>query len=366
MSIEPPQIMPLFTVVERRTISEELAQAADRWLARTGLPERTDETWLELVCEDGDVFRPDQVMLHLAVPPCEVSAGASVDVGRTQTVAQLWPGGEAPADAVPKHLALALTFERRDEVWVGVCELPGPVLELFTVEHPQAMLAVMNATRRTLNRGAMNISGDPGGRLAFTMVEDSLVAFGSTEAAVAEPFTYWLDGGPASVLATPLTDATRVVGSLGGLDDLIFANEQGVQARCPLNGEGPAPEALAEDYFEKHAQGRVEGLRVDRQGGLGREALAAIANLRPGEVTFAVADDGSLVISGGRDDDAVKIEGPGFEAMEDLGSASVVVPYPVALAIYDGAVGGTVDLTIDAQWGRLRRADQGITVEWRR
>jgi hypothetical protein len=42
------------------------------------------------------------------------------------------------------------------------------------------------------------------------------------------------------------------------------------------------------------------------------------------------------------------------------------VPYVVALAVYDGAAGGTVDLTVDAQWGRLYRADLGITVQWRR
>jgi hypothetical protein len=140
----------MFTVAERRAISDELAEAAERWLTRHRLAEEVDGRWLELVCEDGEVFTPNTVMLHLAVPPCDVSPGDSVDVGRTQTVAELWPRVDAPPDEVPRQFALARTFVHRDDLWVGSCELPGPVQELFTVEHPDAMLSVMNATRRTL------------------------------------------------------------------------------------------------------------------------------------------------------------------------------------------------------------------------
>ena len=354
----------MFTVVELRPISDDLRLAADEWLARNGLGEELGEDWLELVCEDGDVFTPDKLMLHLAVPPGEVVAGDSVDVARAQTVGQLWPQADAPPNEVPRHLALARTFERRDDTWFAACELPGPVRELFTVEHPKAMLSVMEATRRTLNRGLMSISGDPSGRLSFTLVEGDIAAWASTEALVPEAFTYWLDARPATELATPIRDATRVVGSLGALDDLIIANEREVQARCVLEDDQPAPEPLPEDYFENHAEGRVEGLSVDREGGLGREALAAIANLRPGDVTFALADDTSLVIAGGPDDaEPFRIGGPGFAAR---GNAPIAVPYVVALALYDGAAGGTVELTVDARWGRLHRADQGITVQWRR
>lgn len=353
-----------FTVVERRPISEELALAAQRWLTHHGLDDTVDESWLELVCEDGDVFRPDSLMLHLAVPPSEVSAGDSVEVGRTQTVAQQWPEPGAPPDEVPRHLALARTLERRDDVWVGVCELPGPVRELFTVEHPDAMLSVMNATRRTLNRGVMSISGDPEGRLSFTVVEGDIAAWGSTEALVPEAFICWVDARPAVELARPLRDATRVVGSLGALSDLIISNERGGEARCPLEEDGPVPTPLAPEHFESHGQGRVEGLRVDREGGLGRDALAAIANLRPEDVSFTLADDGSLRIGAGAGDgEAIKLEGPGFTA---TGSRPIVLPYVVALALHDGAAGGPVELTVDDQWGRLHRADQGITVEWRR
>ncbi|HWF74714.1 MAG TPA: hypothetical protein VG186_15295 [Solirubrobacteraceae bacterium] len=351
----------MFTVVERRAISEELALAADRWLAQHGLGEEVDEGWLELVCEDGDVFRPDNIMLHLAVPPCEVAPGDSVDPSRTQTVARLWPEVGAPADEVPRDLALARTFERRESLWVGACELPGPVRELFRVEDPAAMLAVMNATRRTLNRGAMNISGDPAGRLSFTLVDGDVAAWGSIEARVPEAFSYWLDAGPAGALAEPLRDATYAVGSLGGLDDLIVANQEQVQARCPLEEDRPAPEPLPADYFENHFQGGVEGLRIDRAGGLGREALAAIAGRSPGEVSFAIDDDGSLVIS-----DAFKLPGPGFTWREDGQDVPIAVPYVVALAIYDGAAAGPVELAADARWGRLHRADHGVTVQWAR
>jgi hypothetical protein len=359
----------MFTVVERRPISDELALAAEGWLTRHGLAEdvEVDGSWLELVCEDGDVFTPEELMLHLAVPPCEISPGDSVEVGRTQTVGQLFPDADAPDGEAAKHLALAHTFEHRDDLWVGACELPSPVRELFTVEHPEAMLSVMNATRRTLGRGAMSISGDPNGRLSFTLVEGNIAAWGSTEARSSEAFTYWLDSGPAMELATPLQGATHVVGSLGRIPDLIIKNEQGVEARVPLDDAQPTPVLLPQDHFEKHAQGRVEGLRIDRQGGLGRDALAAIAKFRPGEVTFALADDGSLVISGGPDDaDAFKLDGPGFATLEDRRNTTIVVPYMVALAVHDGAKGGSVDLTVDAQWGRLHRADQGITVQWTR
>src|SRR5258708_24149565 len=111
-------------------------------------------------------------MLRLAVPPCEVSPGDSVDVGRTQAVGELWPDVGAPADEVPRALALARTFEHRDDIWVGACELPGPIRDLFTVETPEAMLEVMNATRRTLSGGPMSVSGDPPARLTFTLVQD--------------------------------------------------------------------------------------------------------------------------------------------------------------------------------------------------
>jgi hypothetical protein len=359
--------VPVFTVVERRAISDELAQAAERWLTRNGLDEHVDESWLELVCEDGDVFTPDNIMLHLAVPPCEVAAGASVELGRTQTVAQVWPAAGAGPDEVPKHLALARTFEQREDVWVGACELPGPVRDLFTVEHPDVMLSVMEATRRTLNRGVLSISGDPDGRLTFTVVEGHIAAWGSTEAQVPEAFAYWLHTGPAMELATALRDATRVVGSLGALNDLIITNEKEVEARCPLDDEQPAPDPLPQDYFETHAQGRVEGLRIDREGGLGRDALAAIASLRPADVSFAVTEDADLVIDGGPDDgEGFKLDGPGFATVEDRRGTPILVPYPVALAVYDGAAGGTVDLKVDARWGRLHRADQGITVQWQR
>jgi hypothetical protein len=341
--------------------------AADRWLTRNGLADEVDGSWLELVCEDGDVFRPDALMLHLAVPPCEVAPGESVDVGRAQTVAQLWPEAGAPPDEVPRHLALARTFERRDDGWVAASELPGPVRDLFTVEHPDEMLSVMTATRRTLNRGTLRISGDSDGRLTFTAVEGNIAAWGSTEAQVPEAFTYWLHSGPATALATPLRGATRAVGSLGPLNDLIITNQLGIDARCPLDDEQAAPDRLPEDYFEAHAQGRVEGLHIDREGGLGREALAAIANLRPRDVALAVSDDGSLVIGGGPDDgSAFTLDGPGFEPVDGGRNSPVVVPYVVALAVYDGAAGGTVDLTVDAQWGRLYRADLGLTVQWRR
>jgi hypothetical protein len=356
----------MFTVVERRAISDELAQAAERWLTRNGLAQEVDASWLELVCEDGDVFTPDKLMLHLAVPPSEVSPGEAVDVGRTQTVGELWPAADAPPEAVPMQLALARTLEHRDEMWVGACELPAPVRELFTVEHPDAMLSVMNATRRTLGRGAMSVSGGPNARLSFTLVEGNIAAWGSTEAQVPEAFTYWLNAGPATALAMPLRGATRVVGSLGVRPDLIITNEQGVEARVPLDEARPDPVLLAEDYFEHDAQGRVEGLRIDREGGLGRDALVAIANLRPRDVTFSVADDASLVIAGGPDDDTFKLGGPGFATLEDRRNTPIVVPYVVALAMHDGATGGTVELTVDARWGRLHRADQGITVQWTR
>jgi hypothetical protein len=319
------------------------------------------------VCEDGEVFRPDNAMLHLAVPPCEVAPGDAAAVGRTRTVAEVWPEPGAPPGTVPRQLALARTFEHGDDGWVGACELPGPVRQLFTVEHPDAMLSLMNATRRTLNRGMLRISGDPGGRLMLTVVDGTIAAWGSTEAQVPEAFSYWLHAEPAVELATPLRDTTRVVGSLGGLHDLMLTNEQGVEARCPLDDEQPAPDPLPEDYFETQAQGPVDGVRIDRAGGLGRDAIAAIANLRPRDVTFAVADDASLLISGGaEDDEAVKLEGPGFAALGDHGNTPIVVPYVVALAVYDGASGGTVDLTVDARWGRLERADQGVTVQWQR
>jgi uncharacterized protein YfiM (DUF2279 family) len=357
----------VFTVVERRAISEELALAADRWLTQHRLDHEVDERWLELVCEDGDVFRPDNIMLHLAVAPCDVAVGDSVDPSRAQTVGRLWPDTGAPPDEVPKDLALARTFERRGEVWVGACELPGPVRELFRVEDPAAMLSVMNATRRTLNRGVMSISGDPEGRLSFTLVEGDVAAWGSTKAQVPEAFTYWLDAGPAVALAEPLRDATQAVGSLGGLSDLIVANQEGVEARCPLDEDRTAPEPLPPDYFETQAQGATEGLQIDRHGGLGREALAAIASRRPGDVTFAVDDDGSLHISGGPGDgEAFTLPGPGVAARENRRNIPIAVPYVVALAVYDGAAAGTVDLTVDAHWGRLHRADQGVTVQWRR
>ena len=357
----------LFTVVERRTMSDELAHAAAAWLTRHGLAEEVDGTWLELVCEDGDVFRPDNIMLHLAVPPSEVSPGDSVDVGRARTVGRLWPYAGASPDEVPRDLALARTFERDDDVWVGTCELPRPVRELFTVEDPDAMLSVMTATRRTLNRGAMRISGDPSGRLSFTLVEANVAAWGSTEACVPEAFTYWLNAGPATELAIPLRDATRVVGSLGGLPELIVANETGVEARCRLDEDRPAPVPLPQDYFENHAQGRIDALHIDRRGGLGRDALAAIARLRPADVTFAIDDDASLVISGDPDDaDAFRLAGPGFASLDGRRNTPIAVPYVVALAIHDGATGGTVDLKVDGQRGHLHRADQGITVQWTR
>lgn len=357
----------MFTVVERRSISDELAQAAEQWLARHGLAGEVDGTWLELVCEDGDVFRPDNIMLHLAVPPCDVAQGDSVDVGRAQTVGRLWPDQWSQAGEVPRDLALARTFERSRDLWVGACELPGPVRELFSVEDPGSMLAVMNATRRTLNRGALRVSGDPAGQVSFTMVEGDAAAWGSAQARVPEAFDYWLEAGPAMELARPLTDATHVVGGLGALSELILTNQDGVEARCPFDDEQPVPDSLPEDYFESHAQGRVEGLRIERPGGLGREALAAIAGLRPGEVALAVADDGSLLISGGsRDAEPFGLEGPGFAIREDRRNAPIVVPYVVALAIYDGAAGGIVELAVDDNWGRLHRAYLGITVQWAR
>ncbi|MDQ6805957.1 MAG: hypothetical protein M3065_13540 [Actinomycetota bacterium] len=49
----------MFTVVERRAISDELAEAAEYWLTHHVLDQEVDASWLELVCEDGDVFRPD-------------------------------------------------------------------------------------------------------------------------------------------------------------------------------------------------------------------------------------------------------------------------------------------------------------------
>lgn len=346
-------------------MSDDLAQAAERWLAKNGLDDEIDESWLELVCEDGDVFTPENVMLHLAVQPCEVAAGDSADVSRTRTVGELWPGPGAPSDAKPKTLALARTFERCDDIWVGTCELPAPIRELFTIDAPEAMLSVMTATRRTLNRGVMSISGDPEGRISFTLVEGNVAAWASTEARVPEAFTYWLDARPAVELATPLRDATHVVGSLGGAPDLIIQNEQGVEARCPVDEDGPTPTALPEDYFENQAQGRVEGIRIERQGGLGREALVAIADLRPRDVTFVVADDASLVISDGPGDaDPMTVGGPGFATVGDRRNMPIVVPYVVALAIHDGAAGGTVELIVDDRWGRLHRADHGITVQW--
>ena len=357
----------MFTVVDRRAISDELTLAATEWLMRHGLPEEVDGSWLELVCEDGDVFRPDELMLHLAVAPCEVSPGDSVDVGRTQTVGRLWPQPGAPAGEVPKELALARTFERRDDQWVGVCELPGPVRELFTVEQPQAMLSVMNATRRTLGLGAMSVSGDPKGQLTFTLVAGDIAVWGSTEAHVPEAFVYWLDAGPAMALATPLQGATHVVGSLGALYDLIITNDRDVEARCALEDAGPTPELLPQDYFENHAQGQVEGIRIERTGGLGREALAAIASLRPHDVTLEVSADGELVIGPGTEGAApFKLGGDGIATHDDRHSRPIVVPYMVALAIHDGAAGGIVNLAVDDRWGRVHRADQGITVQWAR
>jgi hypothetical protein len=307
------------------------------------------------------VFTSDKVMLHLAVPPCDVSPGDSLDVARTQTVGELWPDPGAPPGEVPKHLALARTLEHRDEVWVGACELPGPVKELFTVDRPDLMLSVMNATRRTLGRGPMSISGDPSGRLAFTLVDGDITASASIEAQVGEAFTYWLDSGPATGLARPLESALRAVGSLGGLSDLMITNDQGDEARCFLD-DAPATRApLPADYFEHGA----DGLRIERQGGLGRDALAAIAKLRPWNVTLAVAGDASLVISRGSGDaDAFMLDGPGFTTLGR--SVPIVVPYVVALAMHDGAATGTVEISVDAEWGRLHRADQGVTVEWRR
>jgi hypothetical protein len=355
----------MFTIVERRPISSELAEAASIWLTRHRLEDEIDEGWLELVCEDGDVFTADTVMLHLAVPPGEVAPGEELDVGRTQTVGELWPEPGAPAGEVPRALALARTLERRDKVWFAACELPGPVRDLFTVEQPAAMLAVMNATRRTLGRGPLSISGDPDGQITFTLVDGAVTAWGSTEAEVGEAFRYWLDSGPAMELATPLQGASQVVGSLGGLSDLMLRNNLGVEARCFLDVEQPVPEPLPEDYFENHAQGRVEALRVDRAGGLGRDALAAIANLRPHDVTLQLTEGGSLVISGRQDEaPAFELGGPGFSTLAERPGTTIVVPYMVALALYDGAVAGPVDISLDGRHGRLRRADQGITVEW--
>jgi hypothetical protein len=358
----------LFTVVERREISSELGEAAERWLARNGIEDEVDETWLALVCEDGEDFTPEKGMLHLAVPPCEISPGDALDVSRAQTVGERWPDEGAPEGDVPRVLVLARQIERDGDNWVAACRLPPPIRDLFTVERPAAMLAVMNATRRTLGSGALSISGDPGGRLSFTLVNGGLLARGSTEAEVHEEFSYRMAAGPSQVLAGPLQDATRVVGGLGARPDLIISNDQGVEARCLLDDDDqPAPAPLPDDHFENHAHGTVEGLRVNRPGGLGREALAAIAELRPAEVTLTAGGDGSLLIGAGPDDsDPFRLDGPGIAALADRPGVPIVVPYVVALAMYDGALAGTVELDVDARWGRLRRADQGITVEWAR
>ncbi|MDQ6776289.1 MAG: hypothetical protein M3071_08755 [Actinomycetota bacterium] len=45
----------MFTVVERRTISDELAATAEGWLAHHGLAEEVDEGWLDLVCGTVDL-----------------------------------------------------------------------------------------------------------------------------------------------------------------------------------------------------------------------------------------------------------------------------------------------------------------------
>jgi hypothetical protein len=168
-------------------------------------------------------------------------------------------------------------------------------------------------------------------------------------------------------LARPLRGATHAVGSLGGRPDIIITNDQGVEGRCLLDDARPTPVPLPQDYFENHAQGRVAGLRIEREGGLGREALSAITNIRPRDVTFTVADDLSLAIgSSPADANAFALGGPGFATLEDRRNTPIVVPYVVALAIHNGATGGTVDLKVDGRRGHLHRADYGVTVQWTR
>ena len=347
----------MFTVTERRPISEELAEAADRWLYKHRLDDAVDESWLELVCEDGEEFSADKMMLHLAAPPSEVAPGDSLDVGRAQAVGESYPQPGAPVGEVPRLLALARTFERDKNGWLAVCQLPAPAHELFTVEDPGAVLAVMNATRRTLARGLFGISGDPGtGLLTFTMVEGAMVARASVAADVKEEFACWFDSGPAQELAHPFIGAGNVLGGLGDQSELIVISDKQVIGRCFPEAAPPPPEPPAIGAAGPR-------WRVDRPGGLGRDALKAIADLRPREVTLTITAGGALVISGGSED--FTLEGPGLESTHP--DVPVVLPYMMALAFYDGAVGGAVDVELDENTasGRLHRSDLDLTVEWR-
>lgn len=353
----------MFTVLERRPISQELGTAADGWLVQHRLVDELDADWLELVCEDGEEFTTDKLLLYLAVPPCEIAVGDEIDVGRTQSVGEAWPKPGAPAGEVPRMLALARTCERAASGWTAACDLPGPIRELFTLDQPKALLELMNATRRTLGQGLLGIGGERGGKdegegggtLTVYMVDGRLVARSSIAATIDEPFVYWVDSGPGAELAVPMNTGERVTGSLGGLSDLIFVNDLGIERRCFLAEDRPAPIPLELD-------GSGPRVRVDREGGLGREALRAIAELRPGEVTFTAPGDGSLVISGGAE--GFTVPGPGAET--DQPGVDIAVPYLMALALYDGSAGGPVELELGAGGGRLRREDLGLIVEWRR
>lgn len=347
----------MFTVVERHPITQELGEAAERWLGKHRLSAELDETWLELVCEDGEEFTPEKLMLHLAAPPADVAPGDSVDVGRTQAVGEAWPRPGAPPSEVPRLLTLARTLRRGKGGWVAACELPGPVRELFAVEDPEAALRVMNATRRTLARGLLGLSGDPrAGRLTFTMVDAHMVARAGVEGEVSEEFACWLDSGPAIQLAQPFEEASRVIGGLGEQGELIITSDRQVQARCFAEDEPHVPAPVEPDAGGPR-------LRVDRPGGLGRDALAAIAKQRPNQVTITATADGALVISGG--DDEFMLEGAGIESTHP--GMPLAIPYMVALALHDGAGGGLVELALDAGAGsgRLHRADLDMTLEWR-
>ncbi|MHB1999494.1 MAG: hypothetical protein ACYCSI_04825 [Solirubrobacteraceae bacterium] len=372
-----PQDPDKVRVREVRHVRADLASLANRRQQERGLVPIVDATWIELVCENDSAFLPKEQDLIIAVPPCDVAKGDLIEPCEAEHVATTLPPPPASlglglpvspdSASVPERLTYAHRLTRAGRGWTALCTWPPVTQVLFETDGPQATVDAVNAFAKVVAPEPVRIESCGSDQMALTGMRGEVLAWSAAPVSRSVPFAL-------AVAATDtrgwmrFRESAKLTVARDAATGLVMSDEHGNDARCALTPPFDPPRQLPGNYFREHARGRVEALRISKPGGLGWDALGAIAACRRfGRVTLMVDEQKRLVIAKGPNDmDPHRVEGAGVTTLDGRRNVPVEVPYTVALAIADGANNGAVEMTVDEAAGSLFREDYNILLQWPR
>jgi hypothetical protein len=345
-------------------VADDDVAAANKWLADRGLEQYVSTDWKALTCTDRETFTPEEGVLLLVVPPCEVKTGDEIDAEGSVQIRTILPTPEEASECeTPTVIALVSDLERVENRWVTVAPVFDTGEPWFSVNDGQELgdalhIVGLAATRRR----PIHIATDNNQAiLTVGSVHFGLACFVPCEVhqLVSHSVGYGTFGQSARA-----GQPTMV--KVHGGDFVSLANDYR-ETQVPIDPNHPAWSWLDSAYFEQQATGDVHALRIQRQTPFDQETQQAAAEARrSGWVTLTLNAEDKLELDPNVPDvSPVEITGPGFTALGGERDVPFRLPHVVFQAVSQAVRrGGTVDLARDDRIATMTSVQPQCRAEW--